>query len=112
MPLRNTGFLERRQIDQNPLSPTFGQERWVADAQPSSTCPTPLSSTTTYDSQAISQFVYRSNCPPGQSATPVLYSLAAGFKTSTVSQSDADAQAKAHFDYSKEAFANLNASCS
>lgn len=64
-----------------------------------------------FSSAAITEDVPATNCPGGTTAQPVSYTLAAGFYVSPVSQPDADAQARAYFDSTKQAYANANAVC-
>lgn len=66
----------------------------------------------TFTSAAISELVYSTICPAGSTAEPVTYLLAAGYYISTVSQADADAEARAYFNGTAQAYANSNAVCS
>lgn len=105
--MANTGRVEKQQRDENPSSPTFGQTRWVDGGQDLTACPLPAS----FRSAAITENVTRDNCPSGQYGTAVPVTLAAGAYTSTVSQLDADAQARTAFNASKQTYANQYGSC-
>lgn len=103
----NTGEQQAEQRDVNPGSPTFGQVRWVAAGTNIFLCPLPRQR---FRSAAISATVYRNDCGTGTSSG-VLYNLPAGQVVSTVSQSDADTQARAYFDASSQPYALANAVC-
>lgn len=106
--MANTGRVEKEQRDVNPNSPTFGQTRWVDAGFDTTACPLPQA----FRSTAIQENVAKNDCPDGQFGSSVLVSLAAGAFTSTVSQVDANAQARAAFDNTKQIFANQNGTCS
>lgn len=65
----------------------------------------------TYNSSAISAMVSPNNCPANTTPVAISYTLAAGFYSSTISQADADTQAQAYFDSTKQAYANSNGGC-
>lgn len=109
MVLVNTGEKEKRQLDINPNSPTFGAFRWVSAGTDLTACPLP--ETPVYASAAISQIVFRNDCGENREGSGELYQFAAGYKTSTVSQEQADLLARADFDATKQAFANANGTC-
>lgn len=66
---------------------------------------------TSFTSVAITEMVTANNCPPNTTSQPVSYTLGAGFYVSPASQIDADTQARAYFDATKQAFANNNSIC-
>lgn len=106
--MANTGQQEKQQRDVNPTSPTFGQLRYISSGQNLAACPLPSLS---YRSAAISQTVYRTDCGAGTSSGAT-YTVAAGQVVSTLSQTDADAQALAYFNSSAPAYATANTTCS
>ena len=103
----NTGEQEKEQRDTNPNSPTVGQTRFVPAGTNLHACPLP---SPTYRSAAISEVVYRNDCGAGTSSG-VPYTVPAGQVVSTISQADADAQARAYFDNSKQTYAQGHATC-
>ncbi|MCC3159673.1 DUF5977 domain-containing protein [Hymenobacter sp. 15J16-1T3B] len=106
--MANTGRVEKQQRDMNPNSPTYGTVRWVdAGYTDLTACPLP----TVFRSARISESVTRNDCPSGQFGSAVTYTLPDGYKTSAISQADADQQAQAYFDATKQAYANANGVC-
>jgi hypothetical protein len=110
MALVNTGEKEKRQLDINPNSPTYGTFQWVSAGTDTIACPLPAQPV--YASQAISQIVFRDDCGIGKEGGPVLYSMPAGAKVSYVSQADANTLAQTEFDNTKQAYANAHGTCS
>lgn len=65
----------------------------------------------TYLSNQISEEVQRNNCGTGFVGSDVLYILPYGAFTSTVSQADADTQARIFYDNNKQQYANDHGTC-
>ena len=103
----NTGEQEKEQRDTNPSSPTYNQVRWVTAGTNTADCPV---SNQLYSSYAITQTVYRNDCGTGTS-TGIPYTVPAGHIVSATSQADADTQALAYFNNSKQGYAQQNATC-
>lgn len=66
---------------------------------------------TTYYSAAADFPATKNNCPAGAIGSTETLSLPYGLYTSTISQSDADAQATTYGNANKQAYANTNGSC-
>lgn len=109
---RNTGEQEIEQLDTNPASSSFGTRRWLPSGVNTTACPIPTPTTSQFRSALIAEVVYRDTCPATDLPDGVTYRLEIGFRTSGLSQADADAQARAYFDANKQAFANANDTCS
>jgi hypothetical protein len=65
----------------------------------------------TYSSPAVSQTFTRNNCPAGDTAGTVVYTVPAGKYTSTVSAAAVNAQAAADIAANGQAYANANGAC-
>lgn len=110
MALINTGFQRIQEKDVNPNSPTFGQTRWIeSSVQDLEACPPPF--VVTYPSREISEIVFRDNCESDQGGGSVVYILPAGHYVSTISQAEADSNAREYFDSTKQQYANDHATC-
>lgn len=108
---RNTGEQEKEQLDTNPTSLTFGTRRWLVTGVDAAACPVPPPASSNFRSALIAELVYRDDCVNGELPNGVTYRLEEGFRTSVVSQQDADNQARAYFAANRQAFANANDSC-
>lgn len=64
-----------------------------------------------YKSTARSGSFTRNNCASGEIGSSVVYSLAEGVETSTVSQADADSKGLARFNSDGQVYANTNGIC-
>jgi hypothetical protein len=84
--------------DQDPFWENTGETRCVQAAA-------------VFLSAAISEEVYRNNCPAGKVAGSVFYRLPAGHVADSTSQVDVDARARLYFDQTKQAYANASAAC-
>jgi hypothetical protein len=65
----------------------------------------------TYLSNPIIEQTQRNNCGPGFVGSSVSYILPIGAFTSTISQADADVQARSFYDNNKQQYANDNGTC-
>lgn len=111
MPLRNTGFYKKEVEDINPNSPTFGQKKFIDVADPDlGLCPAE-GGAQSFRSDAIAEIVFRNNCPDGQTGGSVMYSLPEGHYISPISKQDANINARAYFNSTKQAYANNTATC-
>lgn len=107
--LVNTGFKEKKQIDRNPRSPTYGQARWVDAGIDYTACPLPLA--IAYQNSEHSSLVFKTDCPPLYEGTSVLFTVPAGMFTSYVSQAEADQRAFDYMQTQGQIYANANATC-
>lgn len=64
-----------------------------------------------YFSAAITEAVTKNNCGAGFEGTVMFYTLPAGAFVSTLSQADADGQARSHYDATKQQYANDHGMC-
>lgn len=103
--MANTGRIRYRETDTNPGSPTFGQERWGPWLVDETACPPPQ----LYDSQAVAGFTTKNNCPSGTPGS-VYYTVPAGYARAST-QAEADAQAQAYYENTRQANANLYGTC-
>lgn len=103
---KNTGYQLQDQEDQNPNSPTYQQTRTLKTYNVAA-CPIPQ----VFSSAAISELVYKNDCPAGFSPIGVTYTLPAGHVMDSTSQTDVDTRAQAYFDANKQAYANANDTC-
>jgi hypothetical protein len=102
----NTGRGRYTQRDMNPNSPTYNQTRpgpWVDGL---------CTAATQYRSAMIVEDVVKNDCAAGLFPTTVQYYLPEGSFISYTKQSDADDEARAHFNATKQAYANQHGSCS
>jgi Family of unknown function (DUF5977) len=67
--------------------------------------------TQSFYNTAISQSFTRSNCPAGYAGSQVMYSVAAGAYSSSISQADADAKAQSDMAANGQANANATGTC-
>lgn len=105
---KNTGAANVEEKDVNPNSPSYNQTRTVAVAN-DSRCPVPV--TQTYRSAEISEIVFRDNCGEGYYGGAVTYTLPEGHVVSLASQTEADADAMAFFNSTKQQYANEHGAC-
>lgn len=103
--MANTGRIRYREVDQNPASPTFGQERWGDYVVDETACPPPQ----LYDSQAVAGYTTKSDCPFGVPSS-VYYAVPAGYARAAT-QAAADAQALAYYENTRQAHANQFGYC-
>jgi hypothetical protein len=103
----NTGWVEKKQIDNNPLSASHNQARWIRTQLNTTTCPLPAK---LLKSRAYSDQVYRTNCDPNEEAGFVTYTVPEG-KFEGYDQAVIDKQAFDFFEATKELYANSNAVC-
>lgn len=108
---QRTGNAIITELDTNPQSPSYNttRERTLPDIGRCS-----------FLSLEVSGVTLKNDCPPDLSGpfpipvigSPVAYTVPAGQFTSTVSQADADAQANAYYNATKQTYANANGTCS
>lgn len=104
----NTGSSIAEERDINPNSPSYNQTRTVAIAN-DQRCP--IKKVETFDSDSISEIIFRNDCQVGFYGTGVNYKLDAGHYISTISKADANLNARAYFDSTKQAHANSHGLC-
>lgn len=84
---------------------------WAANLGSSAVVVTPPTPVITYSNALTSQTFLRNNCPAGDTAGSIVYTVAAGKYTSTVSQASVNAQTTADILNNGQVYANTNAAC-
>lgn len=107
--LVNTGRKEKKQIDANPNSLTFGQVRWVDAGDDFVLCPLPA--VPIYANLEIERIVFRNNCGVGFVGGSVIYKVPAAMFTSYDSQAAANQLAEDYFAANSQAYANASGVC-
>lgn len=105
----NTGYTLTVFTDRNRFSPTYQQPQTRRSPMPDETrCPVPLR----YQSSLWSGTTLRNDCPLGfDPGPPVYFEIPASRFTSTVSQAEADQQARAAYEAGRQAHANQFGAC-